>query len=352
MLWAALSVGWRPKLLHYSDIYTREKAPMQTIPTLEVSSIEPRWMRRSKLAASVYFLACGLSALFAPGLWWLAAGLPAQQVPLLMGVIGTLMLSLSAGALAAAASPSQWGLPLVLFIACALDALLVLHALLVGTLPALNGLSFLLLDGVWIYLFLCMLHWSYEQALVREKTQPTLPIADALQKKPVGVLKSLGQLSHEKPLVLVFIRHTGCTFCRYHLELLAAERAQGAAQESQIVLVGMSPASAMESLREQYKLDGVLLVSDPERVLYRACGLRIGSFLDLLGPRQIFAALRSGALLKHGIGWLQGSGFQLQGAVVIDREKIVGAQLASVVSEYCALAPLAAKAQGVAPHAG
>ena len=301
----------------------------------------PTWVRTSLLTASAYFFICGLSAWLAPSLWWLAAGLPIQDVPILMEAIGALMLALSVGSLLAALTPrSQWVAVAILASACGIDALIVGWNLLLQRLPMVNGTLFLLLDLVLLSTFLCILGWQYRCALDQEFPKEAAPLPSALDCRPHGADLSIRELSENAPLALVFIRHAGCTFCRYHLELLGKEKQANGLRDSQIVLVGMSPIEDLLKMRNLYGLDNALVYSDPQRHLYRAFGLRIGTFLKLLGPKQIYAALRTGALKRHGIGWLQGSGFQLGGVVVISKGKVVASHLAETVSDYCTVRPL------------
>jgi NAD(P)-dependent dehydrogenase (short-subunit alcohol dehydrogenase family) len=87
-------------------------------------------------------------------------------------------------------------------------------------------------------------------------------------------------------------------------------RARGA----ELVIVGNGAASFAQAFREDFDLDGPLLV-DPELRAYRAAGLRRGR-VELLSPRlprNALRALRSGARQ----GAVQGDAWQLGGVFVI-----------------------------------
>ncbi|MEM9296294.1 MAG: hypothetical protein AAGA57_10865, partial [Planctomycetota bacterium] len=62
--------------------------------------------------------------------------------------------------------------------------------------------------------------------------------------------------------------------------------------------------------------DGIPHVADPERHLYRALGLRRGSFAELFGPR-VWAQGAKAAVQGCGVGKLEGDGFQLAGAALL-----------------------------------
>ena len=87
-------------------------------------------------------------------------------------------------------------------------------------------------------------------------------------------------------------------------------RARGA----ELVIVGNGAASFARAFREDFALDGPLLV-DPELRAYRAAGLRRGR-VELLSPRlpgNALRALRAGAR-QAGV---QGDPWQLGGVFVI-----------------------------------
>jgi NAD(P)-dependent dehydrogenase (short-subunit alcohol dehydrogenase family) len=87
-------------------------------------------------------------------------------------------------------------------------------------------------------------------------------------------------------------------------------RARGA----ELVIVGNGSPAFAASFREDYALDGPLLV-DPELRAYRAAGLRRGR-VEILSPRLPFEALRA---LRSGArqGAVQGDAWQLGGVFVI-----------------------------------
>ncbi len=87
-------------------------------------------------------------------------------------------------------------------------------------------------------------------------------------------------------------------------------RARGA----ELVIVGNGAPSFAAAFREDFALDGPLLV-DPELRAYRAAALRRGH-LELLSPRMPLNALRAlrGGARQSGV---QGDPFQLGGVFVI-----------------------------------
>ncbi|MDV7393380.1 hypothetical protein RZS08_18550, partial [Arthrospira platensis SPKY1] len=68
----------------------------------------------------------------------------------------------------------------------------------------------------------------------------TTPIEDLLQEMITNTGNSVLDLSKQKPVLLVFLRHFGCTFCREALEDISQKRASIEANGTQIVFVHMS----------------------------------------------------------------------------------------------------------------
>jgi hypothetical protein len=133
----------------------------------------------------------------------------------------------------------------------------------------------------------------------------------------------LFELSQRSPVLVVFLRHTGCTFCREALAEIRDRRGAIESSGTRIVLVHMmeeSPSTEAEFGR--FSLSDVDRVSDPERTLYRAFGLHQGTLRQLFGWRVWWRGLT--ALVKgHGTGPLKGDGLQMPGAFVVYRGEIV-----------------------------
>ena len=95
--------------------------------------------------------------------------------------------------------------------------------------------------------------------------------------------RNLGEMHEEKPLMLVFLRHFGCPFCKESLLQLAEHRRQLEAEGIGIVLVYMVDDKTAEAYLTEYGLNDVAQVSDPEEIFYKSFRLKRGSFLQLFG---------------------------------------------------------------------
>ncbi len=104
--------------------------------------------------ATIYYAACGVTALFTPQVWYFVAGLPPSESNLVLHVVGGLMVGLSFGAWECSKGDVINRPMIMTFImANLIDFLVVLVAILRASLPMPNGAGFLVVDGVLIWLF-------------------------------------------------------------------------------------------------------------------------------------------------------------------------------------------------------
>lgn len=142
--------------------------------------------------------------------------------------------------------------------------------------------------------------------------------------------ESLAEASESRWLVLVFLRHFGCTFTRQILRSLESLHQQARAHGADLVLVHMLKAG--EETRYLTVGDGVDRIADPRCELYRAFGLQKGGWSELLAPRVWWLGLIS--IFKGcGMGRLAGDGWQMPGVFLFYRSEIMAAQRAKSASD-------------------
>jgi hypothetical protein len=136
--------------------------------------------------------------------------------------------------------------------------------------------------------------------------------------------QSLLTLSEAHPLMVVFVRHFGCTFCREAMRDLGKLRSQLEGEMGlRLVLVHMSPVSYAEGQLEKYGLQGIHQISDPSQELYRAMGLKRGTFSQLFGLKMWIEGFRAGIMEGLLVGRERGDGFQMPGYFVLKQGNIV-----------------------------
>lgn len=156
---------------------------------------------------------------------------------------------------------------------------------------------------------------------------------------------SLWTLSQQRPVLVVFLRHAGCTFCREALADLSARRSRIEESGSGIVLVHMTTEAEAAELTGRYGLQDLSRIADPERTLYEAFELQRGSLSQVAGPGVWWRGLKA-ILAGNLVGVPQGDVRQLPGAFLVSRGEIIKAfRHASSADrpDYCELARPPAK---------
>lgn len=161
-----------------------------------------------------------------------------------------------------------------------------------------------------------------------------VPDAEALRNTastfPLSSGESLLEASEQKPLVLVFLRHFGCTFTRQILRGLEGLKQSADEHGARLILVHMLKGG--EETRYLPSDGGIARIADPKCDLYRAFGLGKGGFFELFGPKVWWLGMIS--IYKGcGAGYLAGDGRQMPGAFVFHKGGIVASQKAASASD-------------------
>ena len=134
---------------------------------------------------------------------------------------------------------------------------------------------------------------------------------------------NLLELSRQSPLLVVFLRHFGCTFCREAIAELAAKQAGIQATGSRIVFVHMSGEEEARAFFDDYGMLETDRVSDPEGKIYRTFQLRRGGVRELAGWKVIKRGFDAAVVRGHGLGLPAGDVRQMPGAFLIYRGEVL-----------------------------
>lgn len=129
-------------------------------------------------------------------------------------------------------------------------------------------------------------------------------------------------LVDESAILLVFLRHSGCTFCREALADIAEARTRIEDRGVRIILVHLGDREGIERLAVDHGLDDVERICDSAQTLYHAFGLRRGSFSQLLGFKVWFRAFTAGVMQRHGFGRPRADFRQMPGVFYIEQGQI------------------------------
>lgn len=292
----------------------------------------PKWMSRVLIAAGLYHLAFAVWACCWPNVYFDLIGCSRPNHPMLWRGLGFLSGAFGLGFLIAARSPVRhWPLVLIGFVKFNLVIGTLALGLLDGPLPR-EIIGLVVLDSViWWFPFACIL-WAAAQAHAGYPPSgaPPLTLEQAGQRYKLSSGETLAEASRDQTLVLVFLRHFGCTFTRKILRELEQLKAEADRRDARLVLVHMlSPGDEREYIKQRSE---IARIADPMCELYRAFGLGKGGFLELFGPR-VWIPLAAALVRGCGVGHLAGDGLQLPGAFVFRRGEILSAQRARTQAE-------------------
>ncbi|MCC6540027.1 MAG: redoxin domain-containing protein [Bryobacterales bacterium] len=144
-------------------------------------------------------------------------------------------------------------------------------------------------------------------------------LAQLLETRTTARGHNLAALSLVSPILLVFLRHSGCTFCREALSDLKQTREAIEQFGARIVVVHLGEVEPMLQVLRHYGLEDLDRISDDDQELYRSFGLRQGSWWQLASPRVWWRGLKAAWWDGHGVGKPTGDVRQMPGMFLLDR---------------------------------
>lgn len=145
----------------------------------------------------------------------------------------------------------------------------------------------------------------------------------------IGSGDTVAGISEKQPVMLVFLRHFGCSFCREAIDDIARRRDTIESQGVRIVMVHMAPnRQVAEKFFRRFKLFPIDHISDPEKRFYRAFGLTKGNPKQLFGLMNWIRGFESGVVEGRGFDYHNeeiGDGFQMPGVFVLHQGVIKNA---------------------------
>lgn len=274
----------------------------------------PRWMAWVLYVAGVYNISAACFAFLYP---------PQIGYPELWRYLGAITAAYGVVYLLIAARPFQyWPIVFAGLFKALLGPLSISHFAVIGALSMRMTILIVANDVIWWIPFALILEGAYRAHLNgRRATAPDVEQLALTMRTNQG--DSLRDLSAHQPLLLFFMRHTGCPFCRESLARLGRIRRKIEEGGTKLVLIHMSSDSHAQMFLSQFGLAGVARISDPRRSLYRAFGLQRGSLWQVIGP-QLWAR-GFAALLRHGQSLSRKGGdlFQLSGLFLVFHGHVV-----------------------------
>lgn len=318
-------------------------ARTSTSETIDAEKAAHAWMKLTLRAAGIYNVVWGTAVVLFPAAMFDWLGMEQPRYPELWQCIGMMVGVFGIGYWIAGSNPRRhWPMVLVGLLGKVFGPIGFLNAAMTGKLPWSFGVINITNDLIWWVPFALIL---YDALKFHVDPAPgkKLAFAEALHSFTSHRGRTLAELSATGSVLVLFVRHAGCVFCREALSDLAKQRASFERDGIVLAIVHMSPPLEATQFFADYDLEDVHRFSDPKCQLYRAFGLARGSITQLLGPQiwwRGFLAWTRG----YGFSGFRGDGFQLGGAFLLNHEQIVESQRANHAAERLNFAQLACAA--------
>ena len=136
--------------------------------------------------------------------------------------------------------------------------------------------------------------------------------------------ESLYQLSENHTVLLVFLRHFGCIFCKEAMNDIAKKRSYWEKLNVKTVFVHMAEKNRAEEFFAEFGLKGVDHISDPNCMVYKNFGLSKGGPSQLFGLKGMLRGFEVAVKHPSYLGGAQiGDGLQMPGVFLICDGQIV-----------------------------
>jgi peroxiredoxin len=138
---------------------------------------------------------------------------------------------------------------------------------------------------------------------------------------------TLLELVEGSPVLLIFLRHFGCSFCRQTLDDVSKIRGQIEGKGVRPVFVHLGSPERAKPYFDYYQLSDIERVSDPDATLYATSIFRLprkNAFSHFLVPAVVKAWL-TGAGRHYGIGMIKEDADQMPGIFFLKNRVIVRA---------------------------
>lgn len=289
----------------------------------------PAWMRIVLLAAAVYNLAWGAWVVARPGDLFHWTGIEPPRYPAIWQCVGMVVGVYGIGYAIASRDPLRhWPITLVGLSGKILGPLGFAYGLWsgaasgAGALPPSWAATLVTNDLIWWIPFAAILYQAFRGANLPE-TEETLSVAVANQRFETDHGESIADLSRQRTVLLLFLRHAGCTFCREALADLSRQRSALEARGLVPVVVHMGTDADARTMLRRYGLEDLRRISDPDCVLYRSYELPRGGVRELFGPPVWWRGFKAAIMQGHGLGKLVGDGFQMGGVFLVRQNKAI-----------------------------
>ena len=137
--------------------------------------------------------------------------------------------------------------------------------------------------------------------------------------------RTLLELVDAGPVLLVFLRHFGCSFCRQAIDDVSKVHGAQAERGVRPVFVHLGTPERAKPYFDYYGLASVERISNPDGSFYRNPIFELGrvSLLQIAFQPAVWKGWLQNAMIKHGIGLIREDASQMPGVFFLRDRAIV-----------------------------
>lgn len=282
----------------------------------------PEWAVMMLKLAGIANVFWGLTFTLFSDILFRWAGMPDPQYFFSWKMTGIMALVFGVAFFISAFNPGRHIMVIVMgFIIKLLELIFMLHYWAEDVFSLKLVLYFAAKDMVWLIPFAIVIYLVFRSRAVLHDNQPlpNAPLSDILEGFHTVSRKSLKQLSDESPVLLIFLKHFSSPLCHEAMADILNKREMIEREGVKIVLVHMGSVEEAKQFFNQYNLQCMEHISDPDGVAYQAFKLKRAHF------RQIFnqKILGTGKWREHSLSKLIRNTLRLPGAFLIYKGELL-----------------------------
>jgi thiol-disulfide isomerase/thioredoxin len=283
--------------------------------------------------SGMYSILVGVIYLVAPNWYFLLSNMDFPFYPFIWQYYGAIYISLGFSFIISSFNPARFWPVLLLNLLFKLFICLCFFTLfLKGVIP--NGFAYDVIFNHLVFVGpICLILLKiYNLALVVDNFNNP-PFEETIELCKTNYNQSISELSKDRTVLVVFLRHFGCVFCREILHVLKQLKSEIESNKIILVIVHMINNDDARKQLEKYELENIDCISDPDRSMYKSFGLRRGRLYQVFGFRVWWNGFLKGVLKGRGFGTEMGDVLQMSGVFSLKDSKVLKSFIPEYISE-------------------
>ncbi len=178
----------------------------------------------------------------------------------------------------------------------------------------------------WIILFNDLIWWVPFSLIlfkvINKNWRKSQGIQNSFSESTFNSYSEVYKASKDNDLLFIFLRHFGCTFCQQALKQTTDEYKNLNKKGITPVLVHMGEEESFKKFIEEKKLKDCFEIEDKQQVLYSLFGMPRATLSKAFTRSIVKDAIKIAKEIGSTVGTLQGDGYQLAGAALVEKRKL------------------------------